>query len=74
MRNFRVVRVDAITGQAVLLHDFVTENYAWRISTRLEELESKKATRYSWFVVTNMDDWKRLAKQFLDYRKDLILS
>lgn len=73
MKNFRVVRIDAITGQAVLLYDFVSEDFAWLKCNHLERLEIEKPFRYSWFAVTNMDDWRNLARMFLDYRKELVI-
>lgn len=73
MNNFRVIRIDAITGQAVLLYDLVSEEFAWKKCEHLERLESEKPFRYSWFAVTNISDWSTLARTFLDYRKQLVI-
>lgn len=73
MRNFRVIRIDAINGQASLLYDFVSEEFAWKKVNHLERLEIEKPFRYSWFAVTNIGNWQELARTFLDYRKQLFI-
>lgn len=73
MRNFRVVRIDAITGEVRLLYDFVSEDFAWSKVEELEELEIDRPFRRAWYAVTNLADWQRLARQFLDYRKQLVI-
>lgn len=73
MRNFRVIRIDAITGQARLLYDFVSEDFAWKKVDHLERLESEKSFRRAWFAVTNINDWRTLARTFYDYRKELVI-
>ncbi len=73
MNNFRVIRIDTVTGQAVLLYDLVSEDFAWKKVNHLERLESEKPFRYSWFAVTNIGDWQELARKFLNYRRELVI-
>lgn len=74
MKNFRVIRIDAINGQARLLYDFLTENDAWKKAHHLERLEAEQPYRRAWYAATNQDDYKALAREFYSYRKMFAIS
>lgn len=74
MRNFRVVRIDAINGEARLLYDFLREDDAWEKAEHLERLEIEHPYRRAWYAATNRDDYRTVATEFLKYRKMFAIS
>jgi hypothetical protein len=72
-QRFKLIRIDAFTGEAVLLKANLSENKAFDESYNRELIESKKTVRHYWYAVTPLKDWQSLAKEFLRYRRQLVL-
>jgi hypothetical protein len=72
-QNFKLIRIDAFTGQGELLAVRLNENKAFDKSYDLELIESKKPIREYWYAVTPLKDWQSLALEFLRYRRNLVL-
>jgi hypothetical protein len=71
-QRFKLIRIDAYTGEAVLLKDNLSENKAFDESYDRELIESKKPDRHYWYAVTPLKDWQSLAREFIRYRRDLV--
>ncbi len=72
-KNFKLIRIDAFTGQSELLAERLNEDQAFDKSYGLELIESKKPIREYWYAVTPLKDWQSLAREFLRYRRNLVL-
>lgn len=69
MRTFKVIRIDAITGQAVIVAGQLTEVRSWNKAHKLERVEARKPFRTAWYAATNAAEWREMAASFFQYRK-----
>jgi hypothetical protein len=71
MHNFKLMRVDAKTGQTVLLAENLSEERAHKRAYQLEKREIMKPVRQYWFASGNIKEYKDYGQRFLEYRKTL---
>ncbi len=73
MRNFKLIRIDMRTSEVKLLEENLPEDIAWDKSYSHELVESKKRHRRYFFAVTPFEDWQAKCKEFITYRRNLVL-
>jgi hypothetical protein len=73
-RNFKIIRITKSTGQVTLMNDYMSEDHAWKIANIREGSESLKKRRRFYYAVTNSRYWRKAGKEFLEYRRGLVLS
>lgn len=67
MRNYKLLRVDSLTGETVLLAENLSEAVSARRAHKLEKREIRKPRREYWYASGNITDWKDFGKKFLKY-------
>ncbi len=72
-KDFKLIRIDMRTREVELLEENLTEAVAWDKSYSRELVESKKRRRRYFFAVTPFVDWEAKAKEFIEYRRNLVL-
>jgi hypothetical protein len=72
-RNFKLIKINAFTGESIVLEQNLREEVAFGKSYDRELVESKKTVRHYWYAVTARKDWQSLALEFLRYRRNLVL-
>lgn len=73
MKNFRVVRISTLNGDATIYRDFLSEKRAWDTCHELEQIEIRKTFREFWYAATNVDDFRLMARTFYNYRKQFVI-
>jgi hypothetical protein len=71
--NFKIIRITKSTGQVTLLNEQVSEDHAWKIANIREGNERLKKRRRYYYAVTNSRYWRKAGKEFLEYRRGLVL-
>ncbi len=71
--NFKFIRITKSSGQVTLLGEQLSEDHAWKIANLKEGQEASKKRRRYYFVVTNSRYWRKAGKEFLEYRRGLVL-
>jgi hypothetical protein len=72
--DFKIIRITKSTGQVSLLNDRLSEDHAWKLVTIREGQESIKKRRRYYYAVTNSRYWRKAGKEFLEYRRGLVLQ
>jgi hypothetical protein len=68
MKNFKVVKINAVDGAYQLLGAGLSEMGAWEYATRMEEKQFQQKTRSAWYAVTDRADWQSMAAAFYKMR------
>lgn len=71
MRKFKVLKIDAETGETSLLAGNLRESDAITRSYELEHKEIRKPARVSWYAVTDSENWRDYGPKFIEYRRQL---
>ncbi len=71
--NFKIIRITKSTGQVTLFSDYLSEEHAWKIANLKEGQEAYKKRRRFYYAVTNSRYWRKAGKEFLEYRRGLVL-
>jgi hypothetical protein len=72
-KNFKLIKINAFTGESIVLEQNLREEVAFGKSYDRELIESKKTVRHYWYAVTARQDWQVAAKEFISYRRNLVL-
>ncbi len=73
MRKFKLIRIDMRTSEVELLEDNLSEEEAWGKSYDRELVESMKRHRRYFYAVSPFKDWEAKAKEFINYRRNVVL-